>query len=387
MKNFLLWQYMLNKRLLHKKVFVLLLCLVPILVWGMGRIAREDSGIMTILLSLENPQDALARQIVEEVLQDDSILYYEVVEPDRAYELVEAGQADCAWILREDFEEKLISTFAEGMDTTAPVYVVAKEDTVALQLARTKLYAFVYPHLARRISEQYVATQVGIAEEEHLTEELQTYYEENKVESSLFQMVYADAAKRDNTSQAEVLTEQSYLMLPIRGILVIFVLVCGLVVTLYYLQDEERGMFAWIPVSKRRGALYCYLFAAGIDVSVVVALALWISEGSLISLRELGILVLYLPMMAVFCELMSLFCRKSDTLAKWIPLLCLAMLGLCPVFLDLGSGFALQYLFPPTYYLRALYSNRMLGLMVGYTVVLFVAETVSWRVVQKQEIY
>lgn len=360
-KRFLLWQYMLNKRLLHKKTFVLLLCLVPLLVWGMGKVAQQDSGIMTILLSAEDPQDETVKQLLEKMLQEDSILQYELAEPEQAYELVEAGKADCAWIFREDFQEKLFGTFAGGKKE-APVYVVAQEDTVALQLARTKLYGSIYPYLAQLITVDYVKGAITPAQ-------LQAYYETSPVEGSLFQVVYGE----DKKVQED--TNQSYLLVPIRGLLVVFLVLGGLVVTLYYLQDEERGMFAWVPMRKRRGLLYCYLFAAGLDVSIVVVLSLWISEGRLISLRELGLLVLYLFAMAVFCEGMKLLCRKKEILAKLLPLLCLAMLGLCPVFLDLGSSFLPQYLFPPAYYLRALYQDAMIWRMVGYTVVLFAAET------------
>lgn len=372
MKRFFLWQFMINKRLLHKRIFVLLLVLVPILVWGMSRISKEDSGILTILISMEDAQDRLAGQIVEEVLQDDSILYYEVVEPEQAYQRVAAGQADCAWIFREDFEGKLISTFAAD-DIDAPVYVVVQEDTVALQLARTKLYAFVYPHLATLICEHYMENEVdGV--DNLSAQRLQTYYEKCQVQDGLFQMLYKE------TTEAGENSAQSYLMLPIRGILIIFLLIGGLVVTLYYLQDEERGMFAWIPVPKRRGLLYCYLLAAELDMSVVVVLSLLISDGRWISRRELGILGIYLLTGAVFCELMKILCRTGKTLVKWIPLIALVMLGLCPVFLDLGSGFVLQYFFPPTYYLRALYSHRMLLVMLIYTSILFALETIWWKV-------
>ena len=378
MKRFFLWQFMINKRLLHKRIFVFLLVLVPLLVWGMSRISEEDSGILTILISMEDAEDEIAGQVVEAVLRDDSILYYEVVEPKQAYQQVAAGQADCAWIFREDFQEKLISTFAKD-EVEAPVYVVAQEDTVALQLARTKLYAFVYPQLASLICEHFMENEIpGV--DNLSAKDLQDYYEKYQVQDSLFQMIY------EETIETEPVSDQSYLMLPIRGILVIFLLIGGLVVTLYYLQDEERGMFAWIPVPRRRGLLYCYLFAACLDMSVVVVLSLLISEGRWISPRELGILAIYLFTGAVFCELMKLLCRTGKALVKWIPLVILAMLGLCPVFLDLGSSFALQYLFPPTYYLRALYSNRMLWIMVGYTMVLFVVETVWWKLSQRKEL-
>ncbi len=379
-KKFLLWQYMLNKRLLHKKAFVLLLCLVPLLVWGMGRIAREDSGVMTILLSLEEPEDKLAMQLVEEILQEDSILRYEMAEPNEAYELVADGKADCAWIFREDFQEKLINTFTEEGEKVAPIYVVAQEDTVALQLAGTKLYGSVFPHLAQLLCRHFIENQVS--EGENISEEeLQAYYAVSGIEGDLFQVIY-----EGNGETGEML-DQSYLLTPIRGILAVFLLICGLVVTLYYLQDGERGMFAWIPVHKRRGLLYCYLFAAGLDMSVVAVLSLLVCGGKPVSLRELEILMLYLLMTAVFCELMKLLCRNKETLAKWIPLISLAMLGLCPIFLDLGSDFALQYLFPPTYYLRALQSDGVIPAMVGYTTLVFAAETICRRVVQRKAMY
>ncbi len=399
MKRFWLWQYMLNKRLLHKKAFVLLLCLAPLLVWGMSRLAGEDSGIQTVLLSVEDSRDALALQIVEELLQEDSILLYEVVEPETAREMVAAGKADCAWIFRQDFEEKLISTFAEDVEMIAPIYVVTQEDTVALQLARTKLYGAVYPHLAKLLSEYFVQTQLGGSE--ILAEELALYRQANVVEEGLFQVLYEGAGQNrgiwemGGTAQDDAsitdeshqnggggLAELSYLLMPVRGILLVFLLICGLVVTLYYLQDKERGMFAWLPMHKRRGLLYCYLFGACFDVAVVVILSLFISEGRLISLRELVLLVLYVCMTAVFCELMKLLCRTGERLARWIPLISLAMLVLCPIFLDLGSGFVLQYLFPPTYYLRALQSNRALSGMVIYTTVLFIGETICHRLLK-----
>lgn len=379
-KRFLIWQYMLHKRLLHKKAFVVLLCLVPLLVWGMGRIAREDSGIMTVLLCLEEPEDKLALQLVEEMLQEDSILHYELAEPDEAYELVADGKVDCAWIFREDFQEKLIHTFTGKGEKIAPVYVVAQEDTVALQLAGTKLYGSVFPHLVQLLCKYFIENEV-LGGESISQEELQAYYAESGIEGELFQVIY------EGNEEAGEMLEQSYLLAPIRGILAVFLLVCGLVATLYYLQDGERGMFAWIPVHKRRGLLYCYLFAAGLDVSVVAVLSLGVSGGRPVSLRELGILMLYLLLTAVFCELMKLLCRKKETLAKWIPLISLAMLGLCPIFWDLGSGFALQYLFPPAYYLRALQSDGMIGAMVGYTMLVFAVETICRRVVQRKAIY
>lgn len=378
MKRFLLWQYMLNKRLLHKKEFLVLLCLIPLLVVGMTVLSKEDSGVVTVALSMEDASDSLAGQVVDEMMAEDSIIKYKSVTVEEAYQLVEAGTADCAWIFREDFQSKLISTFIGGGEEDKPVLVVAEEDNVALQLARTKLYGYIFPHLAFFLCEDYLETEV-MEGQQVSTEELLADYEANAVEGGLVDVIYVAPDELQDLSGISANKEQqkvSYLVTPIRGLLMVLIIIAGLVVTMYYLQDGEKGMFAWIPVHKRRWLLYSYILGAVFDTAVVAFLSLMISEGKLLSLRELGVFILYLPVTAVFCEFVGILCRKKEHLAKCIPLLSIAMLGLCPVFLNLGRGFVPQYFFPPTYYLRVANDYKMIFAMLGYSIILFVAGTI-----------
>lgn len=388
MKRFFIWQYMLNKRLLHKKEFIILLCLIPLLVWGITLVSKEESSVVTVALSMEDEKDELAGKIVEEMMQEDSIIRFEPMEKEAAYQAVRSGEADCAWIFREDFQEKLITTFAKRVEEVPPVYVVVQEDNVAMQLSRTKLYGYIFPHLAFLLGQNFLETEV-MEGQEVTTEELQRYFDENTVEQDIVQIAYlskdeilddADVTDREEEKQA------SYLMTPVRGMLLVLLIVAGLVVTLYYMQDEERGMFAWIPVHKRRGLFYSYLMAALLDTGLVVLLGLFISEGKWVSLREIGILLLYVPVTATFCELVKNLIRTKERLAKWIPLLAIAMLGLCPVFLDLGSGFAAQYAFPATYYLRGLYDKNMILWMLVYGAVLFVAGSIYHKLIDHKKI-
>lgn len=388
MKRFLIWQYMLNKRLLHKKEFLILLCLIPLLVWGITLVSKEESSVVTVALSMEDEEDKLANQIIEEMMQEDSIIRFESMDVEASYNAVRAGEADCAWIFREDFQEKLITTFAKRAEEIPPVYVVAQEDNVALKLARTKLYGYIFPYLAFLLGENFLETEV-MEGQEVSTEELQRYFEENSVEQEIIQIAYLSKdeilADVDVTHRDEEITG-SYLMTPIKGMLLVLLIVAGLVVTLYYMQDEERGMFAWIPVHKRRGLFYSYLLVALFDTGLIVLLGLFISDGKWVSLREIGILLLYIPVTATFCELVKNLIRTKERLAKWIPLLAVAMLGLCPVFLDLGSGFAAQYAFPATYYLRGLYDKEMILWMLVYAAVLFVAGGIYHRLIDCKKI-
>ncbi len=386
MKRFFLWQYMLNKRLLHKKEFLILLCLIPLLVLGMTLLSKEDSGVVTVLLSVEDEKDSLVGEIVEGMLEEDSIIQYKLVTGEEAYEGVRAGEADCAWIFKEDFQNKLIGTYTGDEEEDKPVIVVAQEDNVALQLARTKLYGNIFPRLAFLLCEDFLETEVFDGESISV-EDLQRHYEANAVEGGLVHTIYVSPDELSDVSEASDKGEKqrfSYLVTPIRGLLLILIIVAGLVVTMYYLQDGERGMFAWIPVHKRRWLLYSYVLGAITDTAVVVLLSLLISEGNVLSLREFVVFLFYLPVTAVFCEFVKILCRKKEHLAKSIPLLSIAMLGLCPVFLDLGRGFVPQYLFPVTYYLRVSNDYKMIFAMLGYTVVLFLASTIYYRFVEEK---
>ncbi len=388
MKRFFIWQYMLNKRLLHKKEFIILLCLIPLLVWGITLVSKEESSVVTVALSMEDEEDELANQIIDEMMQEDSIIRFIFMEPEASYEAVRAGEVDCAWIFREDFQKKLITTFAKRVEEVPPVYVVVQEDNVALKLSRTKLYGYIFPHLAFLLGQNFLETEVMDGQAVS-AEELQRYFDENAVEQGIIQIAYlskdeilADVDVTDREEEAPV----SYLMTPIRGMLLVLLIVAGLVVTLYYMQDEERGMFAWIPVHKRRGLFYSYLFGALLDTGLVVLLGFFISDGKLVSLREIGILLLYIPATATFCELVKILIRRKERLAKWIPLLAVAMLGICPVFLDLGTGFAVQYAFPATYYLRGLYDKNMIWYMLLYAVVLFAAGGIYHKIADHRKI-
>jgi hypothetical protein len=63
------------------------------------------------------------------------------------------------------------------------------------------------------------------------------------------------------------------------------------------------------------------------------------------------------------------YCRSMRVLATLIPLLVVAMLAICPVFLDIAPLHMLQRLFPPTYYINAVYNSSQLINMVIYTLI------------------
>ena len=70
---------------------------------------------------------------------------------------------------------------------------------------------------------------------------------------------------------------------------------------------------------------------------------------------------------AAFCELIRSFCPSEAQMGALIPVLMVAMLVLCPVFLNFRLLQPVQYLLPPFYYLNAVHSAAYLCGMMLYT--------------------
>ena len=143
-KQLFLW----NKRLCKKKSFLALLFLFPLLTIGMQWISGQESGVLHILLYEQEPSDAWTKQIVNELLQMDSIIWFERTEQlEQAYEQVQVGKADAIWIF-SDVQEKIEAVFQTGERREAIVNIIEQTDTIALHLAREKLYGVLYPYLS-----------------------------------------------------------------------------------------------------------------------------------------------------------------------------------------------------------------------------------------------
>lgn len=367
-KKILLWQYMLNKRLLHKKSFIILMCMIPLLVCGMLIVSEEESGVLTILLCAEDVEDELAQQVIADLTEEDSVVRYLVCDEEEALESVKKGEADCAWVFRDDFRRRLDEYATNSTkEKVAPIRIIAREDNVALQLARTNLYGVIYPYYAYYMCENFL--QDKILKEGQVSEtELRADFERTAVEEGLFQVVYMN--QNDVLYSSTFQKQDSYLLQPIKGLLLVFIAICGLASAIYYLQDAEKGIFAWIPMNQRMLFSCGYHMVAMFDAAIMVFVSLFFLEKERMMAQEIVLLLLYVIMCAVFCNFIMYLCGNKQNLGRCIPLLLIAMLVISPIFIDFGENFAVQYLFPPSYYLRALHDGRVYLYGLLYTVVL-----------------
>lgn len=355
LRNVLTWYGLLTRRFIRKKMYTFLLFCIPLLVFAMQLAAKEESGILHILLVCSEEAEEETISLVDELIGKKGMIYYErETDQDSAWERVSADQADGAWIFPDNFSAS-VDAFVQGK-APAVIHIYEREDTIPLQLAREQLFGTLYPRLSEALSKNYLEEK-GIFEDMTQEEAGQAFseaYEGLLVEESIFRFVYLDQESADIRQDSF-----SYLTAPLRGMLAVMVLLCGMAVTLFYMQDEEKGLFQWMPI--RYPAVFPLLYVlTGIFPSALAAYIALLLSGTFTSWgREGGLLLLYLLGVGGFCQILRCILGRIRRFAAAIPIILILCVALCPVFIGFRPCPALQQLLPPYTYLLGLHDPDM----------------------------
>ena len=156
-KKFFLWFGLLNKRLLKKISFLLILCSIPLLVVAVNLMSKQEGGILNIVVYAEDSEDELAQEIIDSLLSGEDIInYMEAESADEAGKLVQSGRADAAWIFPEGFQDEVDNYLKKGYLEEGIIQVVEKEDNVMLHLSREVLFGKLYSSLSYLVYERFV---------------------------------------------------------------------------------------------------------------------------------------------------------------------------------------------------------------------------------------
>lgn len=358
------WLWLLTKRLYKKAAFLIIMALIPLLVFGYSLIADDESGIVTVALAQEG-DDPLADRIFGDLRSNTQLVrFIECESPEDAEELVVLGKADSAWIFPDDLQSH-IETFIEkgGAARYAFVKVIERENNVVLSLAQEKLGSALFHAAAQTIYLNFARENSEVLAE--LTdEELLTYYDSVNMTDALFSFETRSAEASESSASA-------YLTAPVRGLLAVVIVLCGLATAMYHIQDLENGTFAWIAEKKRPLVELSGQMISVLNVSSVVTLSLALCGMTASFLSELAALILYALCTAAFSMMLRRLCGNLRILGTLLPLLTVAMIAICPIFFDLGVLRELQYLFPPTYYINAIYNSKYYLYMLLYTLAAF----------------
>lgn len=356
--------FYLSKRLFKKKSYLLLLAFVPLLVAALRGVSTQDSGFVKIVLYAEE-KEGLADEVIASLLSQESVVLFETAEClEEAYDKLNRQQADAIWIFHADFD-RLLAEFAKSPENVEqqgkPVTIVEREDNVMLLLTREKLYGVVAPHLYYVMYQEYVTSL--LPETEAVPEqELLKIYEESAVIDTLVDFAHMDGTAEERTS---------YLVAPLQGLLSLLVVLAGFAATMFFMKDEENGVFDRIALEKRQQALYLYQFTVAFYVGIAVLLALYFSGLFTGFGYEITALFLLILMCMGFCSLCKRILKYPRRIGIAMVISLLLMLVFCPVFFHVKKVRLLQCLLPPYYYLSAAHNTEYLKHMLVYACVAF----------------
>ncbi|MBQ7033756.1 MAG: hypothetical protein IJN25_08885 [Clostridia bacterium] len=356
------WFCMLAKRLLLRRSFVVLLLLIPLLLPAVGALMQGDSGVLRIALCAAGGENPGAEKIIASLTETESILRYTLyTSEEEARQAVAGNREDAAWIFAEDFENAL-GRYSRGESRRAVVTVVERETGISLQLSHEKLYGVLYPYIVRAAYDTFIETEFS-----------------GRIPAETADKVYEKTSGGRSVIRMEALhgvgegEDANHLTVPLRGLLSLVVMLCGLAACMYYLEDRQSGRLDWLPEAKRIvpaiGSTGAALLFGG-TAMVAALFAAGIGTGFRL---EIAAMALFIVAAAGFCTVLVLLFRNPGTLGAALPFLLMTMLALCPVFFNMKILRPVRLLLPPYYYLQAIGNPVYLLYMILYCIAVFLA--------------
>ena len=360
MKKWLKWFLMINKRLYKKPIFIIILAIIPIAVAAFSHASTGESGFVNIALACEDKNDAIASEIIDKLMSENSLInfsYYET--PELALSSIKEGKTEAAWIFPSRMQEKVGEFSKTSSNYDSVVKVVEREEKITLRLAREKLSAAIYKYCARAYYIDFATINTKLTEILS-QDELYSYYDNLDINEQLFEF---------DSHDAEIKSEKydNYLVAPIRGLLSVVVFLCGMAAVLFFMQDEKNGTFSLVPLNKRDSIAFACIIIAVINVAVMMLISIFAAGLVTTVLREILSIMLYTVCCSAFCLMLKQFIRSIRFLGSVIPLVVIITIALCPVFFDFRKLLVLQLLLPPTYYINSIYNNMYFVYMAVYS--------------------
>lgn len=355
MRHALIWLLLTEKRLFKKISFIIVLLMMPLLIAGLNHKADEEAGIIRIGIYSEGAEGSLSRRAADGFLEENSILRYISFdsEEDAVTALTESS-IDAVWIFPSDMEERLLH-LARNERIGSVVRVIEREDDVALVFTREVLCSRIFPLFIYDTYTEFIREKLGntaVSEEE-----LRSLYDSLLWKGNLF---HGDGSEEAETGQG------SYLLAPMRGVISIWMVLAGMAALLFHRQDIRNGLYDTVPGRKR--ILYSFGLQAVvlINCGVMSLCAFGILGIFTDPLKEVVCMALYILCISVFCNILGLITNSMEGTGVMIPFVIIAMIVLCPVFIDLRQFGIIRAFLPAAQYLSAVYGLSPLMHMCIY---------------------
>lgn len=353
---------LLNKRLLKKKSYLIMLLTVPVLVALLNFISNQEAGVATIAVA-KLQSDAVNDAVVSDLLDNPGSLDYIFYEDaDAARAAVSSKKVSEAWIFPADLERSFVEIARDG-HTDNCIQVIACEDNVTHMLTREVLNARLYKYYSKAIVEQYILSKYG----EEI--DIGNLYYSYDIDGNLFEMGYIDGSSEDN---------QSYLIMPLRGMLALWLTLCALAASMYYIEDYKNGLFIWwntkFPILRD----FMYYVVIVFIPSIIFLLGVYMG-GIFTSLkREIVALLLFDCAIIAFANIIRLLAGSVKNIGIVTPVIIIMSAVFSPVFIDFKQARSIQRYVFQYHYLGCIHDGYFIRSLLTYVII----EIIIWLMVK-----
>ncbi|MBD5476960.1 MAG: hypothetical protein HDR17_13440 [Lachnospiraceae bacterium] len=396
-RQYCIWIWLLMKRLWRQPAYVMLLVLIPVLGWVVGRMEQGEPGGAVVAVCVE--KSAWSGEIVEalrEQAADSSlrfVFHEEAVDVERS---VMRSTADCGFVIGSDIDERVI-----GNDWAKCITVYETPSGSISGMAKERIGSVIFKLYSEQCYEEYMrlaaenmsdkaedisaeADNIGVIEDETRAAAVQDKadefvdfakeaYERHLVDGSTFGFTYHgyDRYSQD-TSDTNVISDTT--VFPVKGVFAVIIFISGMCGMLEYDTDKSEKRF--LRMAPNMLTYIVDIWISTVFVSLAVLLCLWISDGirygndvegisrlnGLLSVwgvgmwgRQIWNLFLYQCIVVIYCGVLGIILRRQEAVAAAIPVFAMGSLVCAPVFIRLATYVpvfgVLEKLFPVTYYL------------------------------------
>ncbi len=361
LNRLIFWCYALNKRLLKRPSFIIILLLIPIFTLSMSRVATEESGFVRIAVCALDKGDAAATAIIEELKKDNKMtVITECENESEARSLVEQGKVDTAWILLDNLESRADKIGRGESEQLVRIYMT--EENTFVRAAREKLLGMFFPLVSYEIYEN-AALKLPLPPEYKTSEAFAEAYHIFEDDVNLIEYTYLD-------SNQSAPTNYDFLTAPLRGLLCTVMLLCGLAAALFFNCDDREGIFANLTAGRRAAVFIANNLAALTLSGFFVSMALMLSGLYGSFWYESLSMLLYILAATGFCTLIGALLKSPAKLSVAFPIVLILSIAMSPVFFNMRRLALVQGFFPLYHYLYGMNNPRFI-ISLGFLAVFY----------------
>lgn len=357
-KLFLTLSYMLFKRLFKNPIFVISLFSIPLLACALNKSANTDESVLKIGLYAEDSEhNSLANKIIEEFTKrnEKTFSFLEYKDKKEMKRSIINDDITCGITFEKNLDKALLD-FSDGKyynekTNNCPISISYRdvyEKSANLVLCKEAFFSKIYDVYSEAVMLVFAKDSLNINQDE--LNKLRDLRNEQNVVENFFTFTYANGVKNEILSGEE---SDSYLLLPLRGLIFALILLCAMCGGILYLHDEERGFFKNVKYQNRFIYNISYVFVPTLLSTICGFTGLFIGNVADSFLRELRLMILYSILIMAICFIFIHLTRSLNLYVSILPLYIISNIILCPVFINIADFLPLvKYVryFLPVYY-------------------------------------